>query len=195
MVVYITDRGASKSRIIKLTPDLKLICEVPLRAVSQVRGVTVVGDEVVVCDRVGSVQVYTKDLMYERQIGGPGLFKDIYGISSDEGGNLYISDAGKSCIHVFNNGGLFLRSFGHGVGDFKTPIGVHTAGKYVYVTNYRGHYVSVFTTEGEHVTSFGHLVQEGTSGEGDFRYPWGLCVDRDGFVYVCDEYNHRVQIF
>ncbi len=36
--------------------------------------------------------------------------------------------------------------------------------------------------------SFG---QEG-SNEGDFDGPCGVCVDKDGFVYVCDYFNVRV---
>ena len=29
----------------------------------------------------------------------------------------------------------------------------------------------------------------------DFNSPLGVCVDKDGFVYVCDINNNRVQIF
>ena len=65
------------------------------------------------------------------------------------------------------------------------------AGQYVYVTDNTADRISVFTTEGGHVTTFG---QEGR-GEGDFNYPIGVCVDKDGFVYVCEYKNNRVQIF
>lgn len=51
--------------------------------------------------------------------------------------------------------------------------------------------MSVFTTDGAHVTTFG---QNGNS-EGEFDHPWGICVDEDGFVYVCDTENNRIQIF
>ena len=30
---------------------------------------------------------------------------------------------------------------------------------------------------------------------GEFNIPYGVCVDADGFVYVCDTSNHRVQVF
>ena len=71
------------------------------------------------------------------------------------------------------------------------PNYVCVSGHYVYVTNYSGHYVSVFTTAGDYVTSFG---QRG-SGEGGFNTPCGVCTDKDGFVYVADCFNHRVQCF
>ena len=41
------------------------------------------------------------------------------------------------------------------------------------------------------MTSFDDCGRE----EGCFNYPYGLCVDRDGFVYVADFNNDRVQVF
>ena len=41
------------------------------------------------------------------------------------------------------------------------------------------------------MTSFG---QKG-SNDGDFNEPCGVCTDKDGFVYVCDYNNHRIQVF
>ena len=164
---------------------------------SQYRGVKVVGDEMMVCNLSDGVMVYTKELNYVRKIDshrdGPGQFGGIWGVSSDEHGILYVSYVGMSCVHVFSNG-EFLHSFGCGENGEKvlsSPHGVCVAGQYVYVANYGKHCVSVFTTKGEHVTTFG---QKG-SGDGDFNYPIGVCVDKDGFVYVCDFSNHRVQIF
>ena len=63
------------------------------------------------------------------------------------------------------------------------------AGQFVYVADW--HCVCVFTTEGQYVTSFGQVG----SGEGAFKGPTGVCVDEDGFLYVCDRYNNRVQVF
>ena len=53
--------------------------------------------------------------------------------------------------------------------------------------------ISVFTTKGEYVTSFG---QRGTREvDSKFSYPCGVCVDKDGFVYVCDCSNCKVNVF
>ena len=190
--MYIT----SRSNIVKLSPDFKQE-QVMDTSGSGYKGVKVVGDEVMVCNLGDGVMVYTKELKYVRKIGShgddPGQFGGILGVSSDEHGNLYVSDYGKSCVHVFSNG-EFLHSFGCGEDGEKvlsSPHGVCVAGQYVYVANYGKHCVSVFTTKGEHVTTFG---QKG-SGDGDFNCPYGVCVDKDGFVYVCDFCNHRVQIF
>ena len=41
-------------------------------------------------------------------------------------------------------------------------------------------------------TFIGQFGSPGT-GEGQFNSPWGITVDSDGFVYVADHKNHRVQ--
>ena len=151
--------------------------------------IAVVGDEVMVCDREGNINIYSKELEYVRQIAGTFI-----SVSSDKHGNLYASDNNNSCINVYTNGGQFLHSFGcdeDGVKKLNRPRGVCVSGQYVYVSNTDGHNISVFTTQGQYVTSFG---QQGM-GEGEFYRPWGVCVDRDGFVYVCDCRNDRVQVF
>ena len=62
--------------------------------------------------------------------------------------------------------------------------------QYVYVCDIALHNVSVFTTiDGKFVTSFG---RKGTE-DGKFNEPFGVNVDRDGYVYVCD--GDRVQVF
>ena len=95
---------------------------------------------------------------------------------------------------MFSNDGKFLKSFGQdgsGVEILKYAVGVSVVGQYVYVADHNGHCVHVFTTEGQYVTSFG---QEGKN-EGNFNYPTGMCADEDGFLYVCDYSNGRVQKF
>ena len=188
--MYIT----SDSNIVKLSPDFKQE-QVVNTSGNHYRGVKVVGDEVMVCNYGDGVMVYTKELKYVRKIGshGDGSGQFVWGVSSDEHGNLYVSDVGKSCVHVFSNG-EFLHSFGCGEDGEKvlsSPYGVYVAGQYVYVADWGKNCVSVFSTKGEHVTTFG---QKG-SGDGDFKYPNGVCVDKFGFVYVCDFHNNRVQIF
>ena len=142
--------------------------------------VAVVGDEVMVCDKKGNINIYSKELEYVRQIAGP-----FTSISSDEHGNLYVCNKDNSCGNVYTNEGQLLHSFGcdeDGVKKLNGPRGVCVSGQYVYVSNFNGHNISVFTTQGQYVTSFG---QEGM-GEGEFYHPWGVCVDRD------DHLNNRV---
>ena len=81
---------------------------------------------------------------------------------------------------------------GEGRGELMYPTGVaiDTSGM-VYVTEYGNHRVSVFTSEGQHVTSFGSRGRR----EGELDCPEGVAVDSSGVVYVCDSGNNRVVLF
>ncbi len=159
------------------------------------RGVAVVGDEVMVCEdnNRGTILVYDREVKYVRRIeqGGMGAF---HNISADPQGNLYVTDCDNDCIRVFSNDGVLLQSFGcddDGVKKLNKPCGVCVSGHYVYVINSGGHSVSVFTTEGDYVTSFGQYGNQ----KGQFRFPWDVCVDVDNFIYIADGNNNRVQGF
>ena len=159
------------------------------------RGLAVLGEEVMVCamDNKGTIMVYDKELNYVRRIEhrDMGYF---WAISADSHGNLYCADNDNSLIQVFSNDGVFLRSFGcdgKGKEKVKGPCGLCVSGHYVYVCNDSYSNFSVFTTDGVYVTSFS---QYGNN-KGDFNWPLSVCVDQDGFVYVTDYYNNRVQCF
>ena len=191
--IFITDNTSNNySRIIKLSPDFKQKQVLNNNSALQYRDLTVVGAEVMVGCRDKNVMVYTKELKYVRKIGshgdGPGQFGSIVGISSDNHSNLYVSDSVKSCIHVFNNGGDYLDLLSHK--SLSHPSCLCVFGHFMYVANSGCHCVSVFSTKGLFVTSFG---SKGSS-DGRFQCPIGVCVDTDGFVYVCD-YGNRIQVF
>ena len=59
------------------------------------------------------------------------------------------------------------------------------------MTDISNHCVSVFTTNGLYVTSFGQCGCK----EGDFWFPYYLYIDKDQFVYVSDHCNNRIQCF
>ena len=158
-------------------------------------GVAVVGDEVMLCELgcEGTIMICNRELAYVRRIvhENMGVF---FNLSSDCHGNLYVADYGNSMIRIFSNDGVLLRSFGHddnGMNRLNYPYGVCVSGQYVYVSNLCGHNVSVFTTAGHYVTSFGQWGKD----EGEFQYPRGIYVDMDNFIFVCDANNNRTQCF
>ena len=160
------------------------------------RGLVVVGEEVMVGVRNnrGTIMVYGKELNYVRSIEHRDMGGCFCAISADSHGNLYCPDWINDMIKVFSNDGVFLRSFGcDGKGEKKvnSPWGLCVSGHYVYVCSQGSNSISVCTTDGVYVTSFG---QNG-SNEGDFNFPNSVCVDQDGFVYVTDYNNSRVQCF
>ena len=171
-----------------------------VKEVKQVNGhgykdVVVIGDEVVMCggDCTGTIVVFDKELNYLRHIR-QNLAGRPTGIASDKYGNVYITDCSNDCIHAFSNGGVHLRSFSrdeNGRKKLSNPWGVCVSGQYVYVVNHGSHSVSVFTTDGVYVSSFGQCGHK----EGEFNSPFSLCVDQDGFIYVTDTQNRRVQCF
>ena len=61
----------------------------------------------------------------------------------------------------------------------------------MYVTEYYNHCVSMFTSEGQFLRSFGTKGE----GPGQFNKPCGIAVDRDGLVHVSDRDNSCIQIF
>ncbi len=80
---------------------------------------------------------------------------------------------------------------GEGRGELSEPHGVAIdSNDRVYISEWGNHRVSVFTPEGQFVTTFGSRGK----GPGQFEYPHGLAVDSGGVVYVCDEDN-RIQLF
>ena len=65
---------------------------------------------------------------------------------------------------------------GQGAGELDFPADVAIdSNDMVYVSELSNRRVSVFTSEGQFVTSFG-----------EFQRPSGLAVDTSGVVYVCD---------
>ncbi len=158
-------------------------------------GVAVVGDEVMLCERsnTGTIMIYNKEIQYVRRIQyeGGGVFR---GLSADINGDIYVADCSNSIIHVYSNSGILLHSFcsqTEGIDTLNGPFSLCVSGQYVYVVNYRGNYMSVFTTAGQYVTKFGRHGE----GEGEFKHPMGVCVDVDGFVYVTECGSNRIQCF
>ena len=138
---------------------------------------------------VYGIKVYNKQLQHLSSMKHRNMY--VRDISFNIHQNLYVSDYNNSCVQVFNKDGVHLRSIGHDKKELKRPCGVCVHGQYVYVTDTKSHCVFVFTTDGEYVTSFGQKGQK----EGDFDWPCYVYVDKNGFIYVTDLRNNRIQCF
>src|SRR5205823_5167874 len=96
-------------------------------------------------------------------------------------------------------------TYSHSVGrnefagtGFRNPVDLALgADDVVYVVNrsyeYRadGIHVSVCTLNEEYITEFG----SGGEGDGQFTWPTSIALDKDGNVYVADEWLNRISIF
>jgi len=164
------------------------------------RGVKYHNHQVYVCDKDnGRIQVFDSNLNFVRSFGtqgdGPGQLKKPRDIDFDAQGKIYVVDPSKNQVLVFSENGRYLQQFDargqQGESELNSPTGLCVSGDYVYITEWANHCVSVFRTSGEFVHSFG---KEG-SGRDELLDPSGIAVDKDGFVFVCDTSNSRVQVF
>ena len=83
-------------------------------------------------------------------------------------------------------------SFGESVGKLSRPWGVAVNNRNeIAVTDLINHKVSVSSSDGTHLRSFG---REGRN-QGEFNYPTGIAFDNNGNIIVADRGNNRVQVF
>ena len=149
---------------------------------------------------INSVHSYHSDTLHKVWYGNSVLpttfgtgcnfrsMKSASGVTRDRSGYVYVTDTGNHCIRSKKSFG----KHGHYKGDLDGPYGIAIdSNDMVYVSECGNHRVSVFTSEGQFVTSFG---RKGV-GPGEFNSPRGLAVDENGILYVCDYCNGRVQVF
>ena len=139
------------------------------------------------------IQVLNFDLTFSFTFGERGQdssrLSNPCGITCDSAGNAYVVDSGNHRIQVFTAEGEFLRMFGQkgkGRDEFNVPVGIalHSDNNHMFVSDYYNECISVFTVEGQFVTSF------------DCGFsPCGLAVDNCGVVYVCNRGGKCVQVY
>ncbi|MGQ9627395.1 MAG: flippase activity-associated protein Agl23 [Anaerolineae bacterium] len=99
---------------------------------------------------------------------GPGQFADPRGLAIDAEGNLYVADSHNHRIQKFSPNGRSLAQWG-------SRCELYSPEK-----------TGCFDPDGEGPLELG---------DGQFSEPWGVAVDREGYVYVADTWNHRIQKF
>ena len=197
---------SSNNRIEKFTRDghfMKLVGG-PMRGSGPMQfndpmGLKLYNNKLYVCDsRNYRIQVFDTELNYITSIGGrgsgPGQFNEPWDVSFDDSSMLHVTDFYNHCIQVLDQDGKYVREYsqrGSGLGPLSSPAFIHVDHDYVYVSELINHFVCVFTTSGRFVRTIGRPGR----GPGELRAPRGVVVDTDGFVYVCDNLNNRVQIF
>ena len=144
------------------------------------------------------IQVFDTNLKFISCFGkegrGEGEFNYPFDLTFDPAGDVYVTDSNSHRVQVFSQNGTFLRTFGRrgsGLGELFYPYGICVDHDYVYVVENENDRVSVFYTFGAFIASFGRRG----SGEGELSNPHGITIDQDGFLYVCDSSNNRIQVF
>jgi len=140
-------------------------------------------------------------LRHSRAIGfqgdGPGQFSFPRGIALTQTGILLVCDSGNNRIQALdaNRDFSFAYSFGeHGAeeGRFIQPYDVAVNSNDEILVTDSCHRVQIFDVNGKFLRSFG---KRGTTKAGKFRHPTSITVDNEDMIFVCDQGNHRVQVF
>ena len=157
------------------------------------RGITIYSNKLYVCDRTERIQVFNLDLKLIKTIRSGGIgrceFTQTFDVRFDGDGNMYIAEYNSERVQVINNNEYHLRSLSE---NLKGPTALHiVADKHVYVSDFNGHCIVVYETSGQFITKFGELGNM----EGEFGTPYCITSCANGFIYVCDWSNDRVQIF
>ena len=120
--------------------------------------------------------------------GGGGSLQKPINITIDKDGTKYITDTDREQILVYSAEDKFLRAFGV-EGQFK-PGDVAIVGDKLYVTDLNHHQIHVLDkVTGKTLFRFGKTGSK----EGELFFPTNLAVSEDGFLFVSDTGNFRVQ--
>ena len=162
-------------------------------------GIAFHNDNIIVADRGNHrVQLFSDQGEYLGQFGGKGnldhQLKFPHGLSIDSDGNIIVADSGNKLIKIFSLDGHFLRKIGT-VGSFSCPYHCIQHDDKLVVSDYHDHCVIVFNTEGKFLYKFGKKGDGDGDGDGEFNQPGFLSVNKAGQLMVCDETNHRIQVF
>lgn len=132
---------------------------------------------------------------------GEGLFTRAHGLFIDADDNLYCTDDGDHTVRKCTPEGKVLLTIGlpHKPAAFMSgePFNrcTHTAlspSGEIYVSDgYGNARVHKYTPDGRLIRSWG----EPGSDPGQFNIVHNIATDADGYVYVADRENHRVQVF
>lgn len=131
------------------------------------------------------------------------------GVAFDSAGNLYVADTINSVIRKITPDGVVSTLAGrigrHATLDgkgadagFNDPVGVAVdRSGIIYVTDAADHVVRKILPDGT-VTTIGGLpgkegTADGTGSSVRFSRPWGIALDRWGFLYVTDSNNNTIR--
>lgn len=114
------------------------------------------------------------------------------GISVGSDGTIYVADAGLKRVVALDSSGKLRTAYGR-EGELANPTDAALSpdGQKLYVADSKAHQIIVYD-----MRTAAKLSVIGKRGEqpGEFNFPTALAFDRNGFLYVVDQINARVQI-
>ncbi|MEW6380657.1 MAG: NHL repeat-containing protein [bacterium] len=126
---------------------------------------------------------------------GRGEFKSPLGLMIDPQGRIYVADSKNHRIQVFDDGGnplseVFLSPDKYGSLADPTDIAWDEGRKQFVIVDNDNHRLLIYNQEFKLAGEVGGVGYE----NGKFRYPYTVCLDKSGNMYVTDVINTRVQV-
>ena len=128
--------------------------------------------------------------------GGLGQFAYPLGIATDPNGNIYVADSGNHRFQVFAADGKPLEAVSlpasiSGMPPDPTDVAVDATRKRLYIADNDNHVIHVYSLADHRFEStWGGPGQ----GERQFRYPFLIDTSIEGYLFVVESINTRVQV-
>ena len=130
---------------------------------------------------------------------GAGSFVMPHGLTIDEEDNVWLTDVGLHQVFKFDPTGKLLMTLGErGVPgtdathfNMSTDVAIARDGTFYVSDGYVNSRITKFSKNGEFITSWG---TRGTAA-GQFDVPHSIALDSQGWIYVADRGNARIQVF
>lgn len=141
----------------------------------------------------------TRELVFLQTVGceggGPGQFFFPKGLGLTENGGLLVCDSANNRVQILDMDGFkFIRefgSYGFGDGQFDAPLAATITCTGDILISDGNNRIQVFDGKGSFLRSFGVRGKK----DGFFHYPVGIAVNDENALFVCDQGNHRIQVF
>lgn len=127
------------------------------------------------------LNVYSPGGQFIKRLSG---LQNPFGVTVDSSGRIFVGNAGKGNVEVYDTDFTLLFKLGSGDNEFVKPISIETdSADNIYVADFKGDIIKVYNPDGSFNFSFG-----GTgTGNGQFNFPTSIAIDEvSGEILVSD---------
>ncbi|XP_013390269.1 tripartite motif-containing protein 2-like [Lingula anatina] len=177
-------------KLTAISPSHEVIFQVD---VPSPRGVTVLSDDRLVVTCRDGCRVYSSSGKHVKTFG-QGDMSYPQGVTLDNNGHILVCDMNNKCICGYDAVQYnLINKIGIPMCNNPRYIAVLPCRDTIVVSDSDGHCVYGVTPQGDVVFQYGTPGEEG-SGDGYLNYPWGVCTDSVGHIFIADQWNHRVVV-
>ncbi len=120
-------------------------------------------------------------------------FMSPIGVAIDKEGNIFVTDSKEAVVKVFKkHGKKYIREIGRGILNRPTGIAVNEKTGELLVVNTLSSEIIRYDLDSYR---FKGIIGRNGIDTGMFHYPTNIFVSKDGYIFVSDSLNSRIQIF